>query len=67
MDKEKVTVTMGQQVCSTTGFFRFRLSCGWHKTRKWRLDIVWVIVIITVKSIDPLAKGGFYFIVQEVY
>ena len=31
----------------------------------WRLDIIWVIVIITVDFIDPFPEGGFDFIIVK--
>ena len=66
LDKEEVTVTRGQQICGTVGLLRFGRGYRGHETRERRLDIVRVIIVITVKSINPLPERGFNVIIIEI-
>lgn len=66
LDKEQVTVTRGQQICGTVGLLRCGLGYRGHETRERRLDIVRVIIVITVKSINPLPERGFNVIIIEI-
>lgn len=67
LDKEKVTVTRGQQVCGTVRLVRLGRGYRGHETREWGLDIVRIIIIIiTVNFVNPLPEGGFNDIIMEI-